>query len=59
MRFDKYFKLLEDVESPSITRGPALVEGYRFFDMPKLATSWEELLEVLRERGLNAKGCIA
>lgn len=47
------------IESPTIPGQPVLVEGYRSFDMPKLATSWEELLEVLRERSLSPQGCIA
>jgi hypothetical protein len=47
------------VEGPSLPREPALADGYDFFEMPKLAASWEELLELLRERELNARGCTA
>ena len=48
-----------NVEGSSIPREPALAEGYGLLEMPKLAASWEELLEILRERGLNARGCTA
>jgi hypothetical protein len=47
------------VEGPFIPREPALAEGYGLFEMPKLAASWEELQELLRERGQNARGCTA
>jgi hypothetical protein len=46
-------------ETSSISREPVIAEGYGFFDMPKLATSWEELLDILRNRGLNARSCTA
>jgi hypothetical protein len=50
---------MPNVETPPIPREPALAQGYGFFEMPKFATSWEELLDILRDHGLNARGCIA
>jgi hypothetical protein len=49
----------QDVGAPAMPKGPALADGYRFFEMPRLATSWEELLSALRERTLNAEGFTA
>lgn len=48
---------IPNIEDFSIPREPALAEGYAFFEMPKLAASWKELLEILQERGLDARGC--
>jgi hypothetical protein len=42
-----------------VPREPAIAEGYGFFEMPRLATSWEELLDILRNRDLNARSCTA
>ena len=50
---------VSDVEIAPIHREPAKAEGSGFFEMPKLATSWDELLELLRNRYLNASGCTA
>jgi hypothetical protein len=43
----------------SLPRERAISEGYGFFDMPRLARSWDELVINLRERGLIARGCTA
>ena len=34
-------------------------DGVELFEMPRLASSWNELLEILREQGLYASGCTA
>jgi hypothetical protein len=32
--------------------------GYTFFDMPEIATSWEQFTKVLGARGLASRGCV-
>jgi len=48
-----------EAESSSIPRDVAIAEGYNFFDMPKLAQSWEDLCCILCARGLSAQGSTA
>jgi hypothetical protein len=50
---------IEDGGISSISKEPAIADGYGFFEMPKLASSWEELSDVLRDCDLNAQSCTA
>ena len=37
----------------------AMPDGYVSFAMPEIATDWDELIDILGRRGMNAVGCVA
>lgn len=43
----------------SASRQAAIDDGAQLFEMPGLARTWEELLLLLKDRGLDAHGCTA